>query len=126
MYPSFIIANPSKIMAVKVLIDSVNNHYVADVQQVENKETGETVAYWLSNPQVVSYERNEEGQLNVGFHNPCPVSGETEYAVRADHIVSILEPLPNVAERYNALIHPSDELAETPTATDEPVEETAE
>ncbi len=76
MYPSFIIANPSKIMAVKVLIDSVNNHYVADVQQVENKETGETVAYWLNNPQVVSYERNEEGQLNVGFHNPCPVSGE--------------------------------------------------
>lgn len=111
-------------MAVKVLIDAVNNHYVADVQQVENKDTGETVAYWLKNPQVVSYERGEDGELKVGLHNPCPVSPETEYAVRVEHIVSILEPLPSVAERYNSVVHPSDEAAAPTEAVAE--EETAE
>ena len=110
-------------MAVKVLIDSVNNHYIADVQQVENKDTGEVVAYWLKHPQVVSYERNEDGQLNVGMHNPCPISGETEYAIRVDHISSILDPLPEVAARWEASVYPSDAVAETPSATEEPAAE---
>jgi hypothetical protein len=97
-------------MAVKVLVNAVGQHIVAEVKQVENKETGELVAYWLENPRLVNYSvRSEEegGGLSVNFGTMCPLSDEQAYSVRSEHIVSILEPRDDVAASYNDIVAPA-------------------
>ncbi len=100
-------------MAVKVLVTNIGQHIVADVKQVENKETKEVIAYWVRNPRVVSYQLDEQKQVNVNFGLYCIVSNENEFSIRADHVVSILEPREDVAERYEDIVNPSEtEVAE--------------
>ena len=36
-------------MAVKVLVNALGQHILADTKQIENKETGDVVGYWLGN-----------------------------------------------------------------------------
>ena len=118
-------------MAIKVLVNALGQHIVAEVKQVENKETQELVGYWLENPRLVNYTpRTEEegGGVNVGFGPLCPLSDEQAYSVRADHIVSILEPRSDVVGSYNALVAPppaaaEDGSEETVEAQEPPVDE---
>lgn len=111
-------------MAVKVLVTNIGQHVIADTKQVENKETKEVIAYWVKNPRIVSYQLDENQQINVNFGMYCIVSNETEFSIRADHVVSILEPREDVAERYVEIINPTKtEISEVqPVITsDEPV-----
>ena len=101
-------------MAIKVLVTQIGQQLLAEVKQVENKETKEIVGYWLTNPRTVNYEQTEDGQVSVNFGTYCLVSNEVEFSVRAEHIVAILEPREEVLERYSAIIAPegvSDESA---------------
>jgi len=93
-------------MTVKVLITALGQHMLAGVKQVENTETGEVLAYWVSNPVYVEYSPNEEGGVSINFSDPCPLTSETEYSVRADFVVSILDPKPKVLETYSKLVNP--------------------
>ena len=93
-------------MATKVLVTAIGQQIIADVKQVENKETKDVIGYWLTNPRVVGYKVGEDEQVTVNFGSYCLVSNDTEFSVRADHIVSILEPRPEVLERYELLINP--------------------
>ena len=102
-------------MATKVLITQIGQHIIADVKQVENKETKEVVGYWLTEPRTVNYTNDETGNINVNFGTFCLVSNETEFSIRADYIVSILEPREEVTERYNVIVKPEAETDE-PTA----------
>jgi hypothetical protein len=97
-------------MAVKVLVNAVGQHIVAEVKQVENKETGEMVAYWLENPRLVSYvprPEEEGGGITVQFGTLCPLSDEQAFSVRSEHIVSILEPRDDVVSSYNDVVAPA-------------------
>lgn len=108
-------------MAIKVLVNALGQHIVAEVKQVENKETQEVVGYWLENPRLVNYvPRSEEegGGVNVGFGLLCPLTDEQAYTVRADHIVSIVEPRDDVSQSYSEVVGV--------TTTEEEVEETCE
>ena len=87
-------------MAVKILVTNIGQHIVSEVKQVENKETKEVIAYWLENPRVVGYAQGEDGQINVNFGAYCLLSDEAAFSIRADSIVSILEPRADVVERY--------------------------
>ena len=93
-------------MALKVLVSAIGQQIIADVKQVENKETKEVVGYWLTEPRVVSYQSDDEGNVGVNFGQYCLVSNETEFSIRAEHIVTILEPREEVIERYNTIVHP--------------------
>ena len=93
-------------MAVKVLVSSVGQHIIADTKQIENKESNEVVGYWLSNPRVIVYNRQEDGNVSVGFVNYCLVSDEAEFSLKADHVVAILEPREDVQFKYSELINP--------------------
>ena len=108
-------------MAIKVLVTQIGQQLLADVKQVENKETKEIVGYWLSNPRTVNYEQSEDGQVSVNFGTYCLVSNETEFSVRAEHIVAILEPREEVLERYGAIIAPEDAEAPAAEASEEEV-----
>ncbi len=94
-------------MAIKVLVTQIGQQLLAEVKQVENKETKEIVGYWLTNPRTVNYDQTEDGSVSVNFGTYCLVSSETEFSVRAEHIVAILEPREEVLERYNSIIEPS-------------------
>lgn len=95
-------------MAIKVLVTQIGQQLLAEVKQVENKETKEIVGYWLTNPRTVNYDTTEDGQVSVNFGTYCLVSNESEFSVRAEHIVAILEPREEVLERYNSIVEPEE------------------
>lgn len=105
-------------MAIKVLVNAVGQHIVADAKQVEEKENKRIVAYLLNNPRVASYSRDDDGNINVGFAPYCVLSDEVEFTVRAENIVAILEPRNDVSEQYTALVSPQTE-GETETVVSE-------
>ena len=113
-------------MAIKVLVSSIGQQIIADVKQVENKETKEVVGYWLTEPRVVTYQTDEEGNVGVNFGQYCLVSNETEFSIRAEHIVTILEPREEVTERYQLIVTPETTEGEVPAETAEAVAEDAE
>ena len=93
-------------MTVKVLVTQLGQQIIADAKQIENKETNDIVGYWLSQPRLVQYSQNEEGELGVNFASYCVVSDEAEFSLRADHVVAILEPRDDVAKAYQAIAFP--------------------
>lgn len=104
-------------MAVKVLVSAIGQHIIADVKQIENKETNDVVGYWLENPRVVLYNRTEESEgVSIGFANYCIVSDEQSFSIKAEHIVAILEARADVTEKYKELVFPPED--------NEPVEAT--
>lgn len=111
-------------MAVKLLVSQIGQHIIADVKQVENKETKEIIAYWVKNPRVVGYQIDDETQnIGVSFGPYCIVSDEAEFSIRANYIVSILEPRSDVVERYEKIIEEGDvpQPIDGEEPTDEPV-----
>ena len=111
-------------MAIKVLVSTIGQQIIADVKQVENKETKEVVGYWLTEPRVITYQTDEEGNVGVNFGAYCLVSAETEFSIRAESIVTILEPRPEVTERYNVIVTPETVEGEVPAETAEATTET--
>lgn len=109
-------------MAVKVIVTAVGQHVIAEVKQIENKETNELVGYWLSQPRVVVYNRAEDNTVNIGFANYCLVSDENEFSMKADHVVSILEPRVDVASKYHEVAFGEGNVAEVqPTVSNDEV-----
>ena len=109
-------------MTVKILVTEIGQQIVSEVKQVEQKETKEVIAYWLVNPRVINYVAEDNEQVNVNFGAYCLVSNETEFSLKADHVVAILEPRPEVIERYNLVIErfsEAQEEEETTEVTDE-------
>ena len=112
-------------MAIKVLINALGQHQIADVKQVENTETGEVLAYWLREPRLISYVANADGNgVSINFVTTCAVGVTGEYSVRADHIVSILDAREDVLEAYRAAAFPT--VEDAVGATLEAEEEAAE
>ena len=107
-------------MTVKVLVTALGQQIVAGVKQIENKETQEIVGYWLSNPRLVAYTKDEEGNIGINFQSYCLISDENEFSLRADHVVAILEPRDSVAEGYTNLVYPPVEDGTDAAVTEEP------
>lgn len=111
-------------MAVKVLVNAIGQHIVSDAKQVEEKETKKIIAYLLTRPRVASYSRDEEGNVNVSFSPYCVLSDDAEFTIRAENIVSILDPREDVAAQYTELTKPAEgEEDEAEEAVAEVVEE---
>ena len=93
-------------MTVKVLVNQIGQHIVASTKQIENKETKDIIAYWVTDPRVASYSVTEEGEINVQFAPYCLISDEKEFSIRATNIVAILEPSEQVRQRYEEIVNP--------------------
>lgn len=92
-------------MAVKVLVNQIGQHIIADTKQVTRKDTEELVSYWVENPRVLVYGQNEEsGQITVNFVSYCLVSDETQFSISSSNIVAILEPREDVLNSYNTKV----------------------
>ena len=112
-------------MATKVLVTAIGQQIIADVKQVENKETKELVGYWLENPRVVSYVPSsdpENNGISVRFGSYCAVSDEKSFSLAKEHVVAILEPRDDVSEAYTSNTVP----VTAEETTDEPVTDTVE
>ncbi len=115
-------------MAIKVLVNTLGQHIVADAKQVENKETKELIAYWVKNPRLAAYSRDEQGNLAVGFSPYCVLSDEQEFTLRVESVVAILEPREDVLSEYDRIIEngagfvPANEAVEPESVEPEAVE----
>ena len=109
-------------MATKILINQIGQQLIADVKQVENKETKEVVGYWLTEPRVINYDTTEDGSVSVNFGTYCLVSADTEFSVRAESIVSILDPREEVLARYTSMTTPETVEGETDESATLPAE----
>lgn len=105
-------------MTVKVLVTAVGQQIISEVKQVESKETKEVIAYWLINPRVVTYNLTEDEQVNVNFGSYCLVSNETEFSLKSDHVVAILEPRAEVLDRYTEVIGKTEDTEEVKDESD--------
>ena len=102
-------------MTVKILVTQVGQQLIADTKQVTRKDTEDLVAYWVTDPRVVVYSRNEDESVAVRFTPYCFVSDEREFSIKESFIVSILEPRADVADAYLAKVAPqTDELSTDP------------
>ena len=110
-------------MAVKVLVNAIGQHIVAEAKQVEEKETKKIIAYLLTQPRIASYSRDDDNNINVGFSPYCVLSDEAEFTIRAENIVSILEPREDVASQYTELTKPAEADEEVAEEAEEPVAE---
>ena len=111
-------------MTIKVLVTAIGQQIIADTKQIENKETNDIVGYWLSQPRLVQYTQNEDGNLGVNFGTYCLVSDEAEFSLRGDHVVAILEPRDDVVGAWKKLVYPEVEEAPVEEPVEEPVAET--
>lgn len=110
-------------MATKVIVNAIGQHIIADVKQVQDKETEVVVAYLVGQPRLVVYSQSqdEEGNpagVNINFADYCLVSAETEFTLRADNVVAILEPREEVATAYNSKVTPPTDEPSTDDTTD--------
>jgi len=91
-------------MAIKILVTQIGQHIIADTKQVENKDSGQLIAYWVREPRIVGYTRGEDGAISVNFNSYCLVSDESEFSIKESNIVSILEPRDDVLDSYTAKV----------------------
>ena len=92
-------------MAIKVLVNQIGQHIIADTKQVTRKDTDELVSYWVENPRVVLYGQNDEsGSITVNFVNYCLVSDESQFSISSSNIVAILEPREDVLNSYKVKV----------------------
>ena len=91
-------------MAIKILVNQIGQHIIADTKQVENKATNELIAYWVSNPRVIGYTRSEDDSIAVNFNNYCLVSDENEFSIKEGNIVAILEPRDDILQSYKTKV----------------------
>ena len=102
-------------MAVKVLVNAIGQHIIADAKQVTRKDTEELVAYWVSNPRVIVYGRDEErNSVTVNFVDYCLVSDENEFSIASSNVVAILEPREDVLNSYNTKVFGNESGADAP------------
>ena len=66
---------------------------------------------------------SSESQVNVSFGQFCLISNESEFSIRADHIVSILEPRAEVEERYVGIVYPQETEVTELTTQEAPADE---
>ena len=115
-------------MTAKILINRLGQHIIAGVKQVERTVEGgdnELVAYWLTEPRVITYNANAEGEVTIGFGALCPVAQNNEFAYAESFVVSILDPVEAVAQRYEELVAPVLEPATEEAPAEEATEEEA-
>lgn len=91
-------------MAIKILVTQIGQHIIADTKQVENKDSGQLIAYWVREPRIVGYTRGDDGAISVNFNSYCLVSDESEFSIKESNIVSILEPRDDVLNSYTAKV----------------------
>jgi len=111
-------------MAIKILVNQIGQHVIADIRQVENTDNGEVLAYLLKEPRLVTYQTGENNSLNLRMAPFCPASDENEFPYRTDHVAAILEPRNDVAEQYKKIVYPEvDHVAAAMTAKEGTLEE---
>lgn len=92
-------------MAIKVLTTAIGQQIIADTKQIEKKDGGEIVAYWLENPRTLNYNRGDDGNIGLNFGKYCYVSDENAFSMKESFVVTILEVRDDVIEAYNANVN---------------------
>ena len=107
---------------IKVLVNSIGQHILAETKQVTKKDDDTIVAYWVGNPHIVAYNRNEDGNITINFTHYCLLSDENEFTIKESDIVAILEPREDVLNSYKTKVYGNESSTDNPedgTVTDD-------
>lgn len=92
---------------IKIIINTVGQQIVGSVKEAEDH----TVE--ITNPRLVIYRQNEDGELVASFTKFCPISGDNVINYNLDAIACVVNPLPEVLEKYDQIINePEAEITE--------------
>lgn len=102
-------------MSIKVIITPLGQQVIAEVKQIENKDTKQIVGYLLENPRLVSYQKGEnEGEVAVNFAPYCLLSDDLEVSIRPEFATSIVTPRQEVIDNYSNVVLRDNPPEETP------------
>ena len=105
-------------MSIKVVKLKSGEDIIADVQEVQDKETKARQAFIFTHPYQVKIEKElvpdvpERNQLYNGrilLERWQPLTIDEEIAVNPDWVVSIVEPILAVLEAYGQTLKPAEE-----------------
>jgi hypothetical protein len=92
-------------MSIKLALLKSGEEVIADIKEIVNEDE-KLVSFLFSNPCAVKLivpqlitEENETN-YNVSFRSWMPLSAETDIAVNADWVVSIVEPVEMIKKSY--------------------------
>ena len=105
-------------MAIKVVKLKSNEDIIADIQEVQDKETGVRQAFILTHSYKIAIEKElvpeteERNQMHNGrilLEKWQPLTYDEEIAINPDWVVSIVEPILSVLEAYGHTMKPQEE-----------------
>ena len=105
-------------MAIKVVKLKSNEDIIADIQEVQDKETGVRQAFILTHSYKIAIEKElvpeteERNQMYNGrilLEKWQPLTYDEEIAINPDWVVSIVEPILSVLEAYGQTLKPVEE-----------------
>jgi hypothetical protein len=109
-------------MGIKVVKLKSGEDIVADVSEVQHKETGVRQAFVFHRPYKIFIEkevvpgtegRNQQYTGRILLETWQPLTHDEEIAVNPDWVVSIVEPIMSVMEAYGQTLKPIEEAKAT-------------
>jgi len=105
-------------MAIRVVKLKSGEDVVADVSEVQHKETGERQAFIFNNAYRIFIEKeivpgtegeNQQYTGRILLEKWQPLTHDNDIAVNPDWIVSIVEPILSVLEAYGQTLRPAEQ-----------------
>jgi hypothetical protein len=105
-------------MAIRVVKLKSGEDLVADVSEVQHKDTGVRQAFIFNNAYKIliekeiipgSDEKNQQYTGRIMLERWQPLTHDNDIAVNPDWIVSIVEPIMSVMEAYGQTLKPSEQ-----------------
>lgn len=105
-------------MAIRVVKLKSGEDVVADVSEVQHKDTGVRQAFIFNKAYLITVEkqivegtegRNQQYTGRILLEKWQPLTHDDDIAVNPDWVVSIVEPIMSVLEAYGQTLKPSEE-----------------
>ena len=105
-------------MSIKVLKLKSGEDLVAEVSEIQHKDTGVRQAFVLNKAYAIviekmivpgSEERNQQYTGRILLEKWQPLTHDEEIAINPDWVVSIVEPIMSVLEAYGQTLKPEEE-----------------
>ena len=106
------------IMSIKVVKLKSGEDLVAEVSEIQHKDTGVRQAFVLTKPYTITIEkmfvegteeRNQQYTGRILLEKWQPLTHDEEIAIIPDWVVSIVEPIMSVLEAYGQTLKPAEE-----------------
>lgn len=93
---------------IKIIINTVGQQIIGYIRESDRGPDDHTVE--ITNPRLIIYRQNETEETVASFTKFCPIAVDDVINYNLDQISCVLNPLPEVLEKYDELINPQEEV----------------